>query len=148
MAGSKYSNDIKEKAFFYWYEVRSDTDTVQRLKQEGYIVTRQTIAAWRNKYDWHGRADKIDIKKQAARDESISFEEGLLADMLKQKERYDNYFDNLDSNKVDNQAMFVYKQLCDKIVVLKNKIKPKQEKKTVALKNEDIEEIRKNILGI
>lgn len=68
--------------------------------------------------------------------------------MLRQKERYDNYFDNLDSNKVDNQAMFVYNQLCDKIVTLKNKIKPKQEKKPVALKNEDIEEIRKNILGI
>lgn len=148
MAKQQYSNEIKEKAFLFWYDTRNDSEVVRLLKSNGYNITRTTIASWREKYSWETRADSIDIKKQAAQDVSISFEESLLLDLQKQKERYDVYFDNLPSGKVDNQAMYVYNQLCEKLINLRNKINPKDKKKNTGLKHENIDEIRKELLGL
>lgn len=148
MAKQQYSNEIKEKAFLFWYDSRNDSEVVRLLSNAGYSITRTTIASWREKYGWETRAESIDIKKQAAQDVSISFEESLLLDLQKQKERYDVYFDNLPAGKVDNQAMYVYNQLCEKLINLRNKINPKDKKKNTGLKHENIDEIRKEILGL
>lgn len=148
MAKQQYSNEIKEKAFLFWYDTRNDSEVVRLLSSAGYNITRATISSWREKYSWETRADSIDIKKQAAQDVSISFEESLLLDLQKQKERYDVYFDNLPAGKVDNQAMYVYNQLCEKLINLRNKINPKDKKKNTGLKHENIDEIRKEILGL
>lgn len=148
MAKQQYSNEIKEQAFLFWYDSRNDSEVVRLLKVAGYNITRATISSWREKYDWHERAENIDFKKQTAQDVSISFEESLLLDLQKQKERYDVYFDNLPSGKVDNQAMYVYNQLCEKLINLRNKINPKDKKKNTGLKHENIDEIRKELLGL
>ena len=148
MSKTVYSNEIREQAFLFWYDTRNDSEVVRLLSSAGYSITRTTIASWREKYGWETRADSIDIKKQAAQDVSISFEESLLLDLQKQKERYDVYFDNLPAGKVDNQAMYVYNQLCEKLINLRNKINPKDKKKNTGLKHENIDEIRKEILGL
>lgn len=148
MAKQQYSNEIKEQAFLFWYDTRNDSEVVRLLSGAGYNITRATISSWREKYSWETRAESIDAKKQAAQDVSISFEESLLLDLQKQKERYDVYFDNLPAGKVDNQAMYVYNQLCEKLINLRNKINPKDKKKAIGLNNENVEEIRKEILGL
>lgn len=148
MAKNTYSNEIKNRAFLFWCECRNDSEVVRLLKDAGYNITRTTVASWREKYNWAERALNIDLKKQAAVDESISFEESLLLDLQKQKERYDVYFDSLDAGKVDNQAMFVYNQLCEKLISLRSKINPKDKKKVVGLNNENVEAIKKEILGL
>ena len=148
MAKQQYSNEIREQAFLFWYDTRNDSEVVRLLKSNGYNITRTTIASWREKYSWETRADSIDVKKQAAQDVSISFEESLLLDLQKQKERYDVYFDNLPAGKIDNQAMYVYNQLCEKLINLRNKINPKDKKKNTGLKHENIDEIRKELLGL
>ena len=148
MAKQQYSNEIREQAFLFWYDTRNDSETVRLLSNAGYSIIRTTIASWREKYGWLERASNIDMKKQAAQDNTISFEESLLLDLQKQKERYDVYFDNLPAGKVDNQAMYVYNQLCEKLISLRNKINPKDKKKNTGLKHENIDEIRKEILGI
>ena len=148
MAKTVYSNEIREQAFLFWYDTRNDSETVRLLSNAGYSITRTTIASWREKYGWLERASNIDMKKQAAQDTTISFEETLLQDLQKQKERYDVYFDNLPVGKVDNQAMYVYNQLCEKLINLRNKINPKDKKKNTGLKHENIDEIRKELLGL
>lgn len=148
MAKQQYSNEIREQAFLFWYDTRNDSEVVRLLSGAGYNITRATISSWREKYSWETRAESIDIKKQAAQDVSISFEESLLLDLQKQKERYDVYFDNLPAGKVDNQAMYVYNQLCEKLINLRNKINPKDKKKAIGLNNENVEEIKRQILGI
>ena len=148
MAKQQYSNEIREQAFLFWYDTRNDSEVVRLLSNAGYSITRTTIASWRVKLDWNTRASNIDIKKQAAQDTTISFEETLLQDLQKQKERYDVYFDNLPAGKVDNQAMYVYNQLCEKLINLRSKINPKDKKKVVGLNNENVEEIKRQILGI
>ena len=148
MAKQQYSNEIREQAFLFWYDSRNDSEVVRLLSGAGYNITRATISSWREKYSWETRAESIDIKKQAAQDVSISFEESLLLDLQKQKERYDVYFDNLPAGKVDNQAMYVYNQLCEKLINLRNKINPKDKKKAIGLNNENVEEIKRQILGI
>ena len=132
MAKQQYSNEIREQAFLFWYDTRNDSEVVRLLSNAGYSITRTTIAS----------------KKQAAQDTTISFEETLLQDLQKQKERYDVYFDNLPAGKVDNQAMYVYNQLCEKLINLRSKINPKDKKKVVGLNNENVEEIKRQILGI
>ena len=141
MSKTVYSNEIREQAFLFWYDTRNDSEVVRLLKNHGYNITRTTIASWRVKLDWNTRASNIDAKKQAAQDTTISFEETLLQDLQKQKERYDVYFDNLPAGKVDNQAMYVYNQLCEKL-------NPKDKKKAIGLNNENVEEIKRQILGI
>ena len=148
MAKQQYSNEIREQAFLFWYDTRNDSEVVRLLKKHGYSITRTTIASWRVKLDWNTRASNIDIKKQAAQDTTISFEETLLQDLQKQKKRYDVYFDNLPAGKVDNQAMYVYNQLCEKLISLRSKINPKDKKKVVGLNNENVEAIKKEILGL
>ena len=148
MSKTVYSNEIREQAFLFWYDTRNDSEVVRLLSSAGYNITRATISSWREKYSWETRADSIDIKKQAAQDVSISFEESLLLDLQKQKERYDVYFDNLPAGKVDNQAMYVYNQLCEKLINLRNKINPKDKKKAIGLNNENVEAIKKEILGL
>lgn len=148
MSKTVYSNEIREQAFLFWYDTRNDSEVVRLLKNHGYNITRTTIAIWRVKLDWNTRASNIDAKKQAAQDTTISFEETLLQDLQKQKERYDVYFDNLPAGKVDNQAMYVYNQLCEKLISLRNKINPKDKKKAIGLNNENVEEIKRQILGI
>lgn len=148
MSKNTYSNEIKEQAFLFWYDTRNDSEVVCLLKNRGYNITRTTIATWRVKLDWNTRASNIDAKKQAAQDTTISFEETLLQDLQKQKERYDVYFDNLPAGKVDNQAMYVYNQLCEKLINLRNKINPKDKKKAIGLNNENVEAIKKEILGL
>ncbi len=148
MSKNTYSNEIKEQAFLFWYDTRNDSEVVRLLSNAGYSITRTTIASWREKYGWETRAESIDIKKQTAQDVSISFEESLLLDLQKQKERYDVYFDNLPAGKVDNQAMYVYNQLCEKLISLRSKINPKDKKKAIGLNNENVEEIKRQILGI
>ena len=48
----------------------------------------------------------------------------------------------------DNQAMYVYNQLCEKLISLRSKINPKDKKKVVGLNNENVEAIKKEILGL
>lgn len=146
MSKNIYSNEIKEKAFLFWYEEQNDSQVVRELKKMGYRITRTTIASWREKYNWQERASNIDVKKQMAKDSSITFEQSLFLDLQKQKERYDLYFESLESGKVDNQAMYVYNQILERLLNLKNKVKP--ETKKYGLNESNVEEIRKKILGL
>ncbi len=148
MSNIQYSNEIREQAFLFWYEERNDSAVVRKLKEAGYSITRATVSKWKEKYKWEERASHIDIKKQTARDESVSFEESLILDLQKQKERYDVYFDSLEAGKVDNQAMFVYNQLCEKLINLRSKILPTKTKKSSGLSSSNLEEIKRQILGI
>lgn len=147
MSKNTYSNEIKEQAFLFWYDTRNDSEVVRLLSSAGYNITRATISSWREKYSWETRADSIDVKKQAASDNKITFEESLFLDLQKQKERYDAYFENLEAGKVDNQAMYVYNQILEKLLSLKNKAKP-ESKKQNGLDSVNVEEIRKKILGL
>lgn len=147
MAKQQYSNEIREQAFLFWYDTRNDSEVVRLLSNAGYNITRATISSWREKYSWETRAENIDVKKQAASDNKITFEESLFLDLQRQKERYDAYFENLEAGKVDNQAMYVYNQILEKLLSLKNKAKP-ENKKQNGLDSVNVEEIRKKILGL
>lgn len=147
MAKNTYSNEIKEQAFLFWYKCRNDSEVVRMLKSAGYDLTRTTVASWRERYDWQQRTSNMDVKKQAAQDVSITFEESLFLDLQKQKDRYDAYFESLEAGEIDNQAMYVYNQILEKLLNLKNKVKP-ESKKQHGLNESSLEEIKRKILGI
>lgn len=146
---SKSPQSNRENAFQTWYaHGRNDSETVRELQKQGFSVTRQTISAWKDKYSWSSRADNIDIKKHEVADVSVTFEESLLQDLKTQKDRYDAYFNALPPGQVDNQAMYVYNQLCEKLLNLSNKIKPKQRKERLGMSEQTAQEIKEQILGI
>ncbi len=147
MSKITYTSEIKEQAFLFWYECRNDSKVVRMLKSAGYDITRTTVASWRERYDWQQRASNMDVKKQAAQDVSITFEESLFLDLQKQKDRYDAYFESLEAGEIDNQAMYVYNQILEKLLNLKNKVKP-ESKKQHGLDERSFEEIKRKILGI
>lgn len=110
--------EARDIAYRTWCECGQNlSETERRLNQNGLPVTRQTLAEWREKYDWPGRAARTEAsckeRKEATSDEAI------LSSLLMQKERYEEYFTSLQKGQVDNQALYAYSALLKTLVELR-----------------------------
>jgi Zn-dependent M32 family carboxypeptidase len=145
-----YPAELRERAFELWYQnSQNDSEAVRALAAADYVVTRKTLAEWREKYQWADRAARLDALKQGAADTNLTFEEELLRDLLNQKKRYDAYFDTLEAGKADTQAMYVYMQLCKEIKSLTKELKPKDKKPIKkGLEKRAAADIKREILGM
>ena len=102
---------LRQLAFQKWYSCGQNlVQTVKALETDGYVVTRQTLAAWRDEGNWQERAARLDAEITAAADAMLLTEdEQLLAALKKQQAKYDKYFDSLE--KPDPQATYAYNGL-------------------------------------
>lgn len=102
---------LRQLAFHKWYSCGQNlTQTVKELETDGYVITRQTIAAWRDEDNWKERAARLDAEIAGAQDALLLTEdEQLLAALKKQQDKYETYFDELD--KPDPQATYAYNGL-------------------------------------
>jgi hypothetical protein len=103
----------RELAYETWRECGQNFSEAERkLRQPeiGLPVSRQTLMAWAEKYDWKGRAARAESEKESreARESAARDEDALVGALARQKERYEKYFDTLDPSKVDNQACYAF----------------------------------------
>jgi hypothetical protein len=103
--------ELRGKAFGVWYASGCNlAEALRRLAGEGYSVTRQTLAAWRDEDEWLERRTRLDKEYQAARDaEALTEDEMLLASLKRQHEKYEAYFETLE--KPDAQATYAHNGL-------------------------------------
>lgn len=102
-------SQVREHAYELWRSCGQNiAETVKALSAEGFVFTRQTIAAWRDKYAWEERA----ARAEAAAEQALDVTEAEMISMAsKQLRRYDRYFDSLPDDKADNMAVFAFNGL-------------------------------------
>jgi hypothetical protein len=104
------------------------------LERRGLRLAKSTFYDWMEKYDFERRRVQLEMERQEIRDSQLSFEESMLRDLLKQKKKYEQYFEGIQG--VDNQASFAYANIIKTVIELSRKIKPRGEEK-------DPEELRR-----
>ncbi len=100
------------------------TDAVKELKKQGYKITRQTLSAWKSKYDWQGRAARVDAEERRS-NEALS-DYSLLKPLLAQLPKYEEYFNTLALGKIDNQAVYARNSIIKTIFSIKESIEKRK----------------------
>ncbi len=148
MKGKSFIAENRELAFRKYCECGGNVElTLRELEKEGLKLSKKTFYEWMKKFNFEERRAKIDTERQKVNDSQISFEEKMLSDLLKQKEKYETYFDSI--NLIDNQAQFAYANIIKTIIDLSRKMKPKEKEiKDPAEMKRLADEILENEYGI
>ena len=124
MTGALYGVGTQEEAYRTWRVCgRSPMATVNELRRKGFHLTRDTIYAWMTKFSWKERADRAEAEERRVREAMGEEAAGLVADLERQKARYERFFDSLGEG-VDNQGIYAYTTIIKAIVEAKKKAKP------------------------
>lgn len=122
MKGKSADLELREKAFRIYRECGGNKEmTLRALDSEGYSISKPTLYDWIKKYNFDERLTSADLKTQKANDAVLAMEQKILADLLKQKEKYERFFDGLGA-AIDNQALYAYNNLISTIVSVKAKL--------------------------
>lgn len=96
----------RELAFKAWCQTgRNLVKTVKVLSRDhGYDITRQSLAKWRDDYEWERRAAALEIEEQERLD--AMSDTSILNSLLARRRQYEEYFDTLGPGQIDNQAQY------------------------------------------
>ena len=121
MKGKSFIAENRELAFKRYCENGGNIEgTLRVLEKDGLKLSKPTFYEWLKKYNFEERRLKVDIERQKARDSQISFEEKMLNDLVRQKDKYEKYFDANDG--LDNQATYAYTGIIKTIIDVKKKL--------------------------
>jgi len=121
MAGKSYIAETRELAFRTWRECGQNVElTIKAMKDRHDIpITKPTLYAWMEKFNWRERAARAETEEQRVNDAVVSDEAKILADLEKQKAKYERFFETLGEGAVDNQATYAYTNLVKTISDIK-----------------------------
>jgi len=113
--------ETRELAYQTWRECGQNlSETHRKMNGElGYVISRQTLHEWKTRYDWEGRAARAEAEEKHLAE--ATSDEALLVVLLKQKKKYEEYFDSLELGKIDNQAVYGYNSILKTIVDIRPK---------------------------
>ncbi|MDR2018557.1 MAG: hypothetical protein LBQ00_06780 [Syntrophobacterales bacterium] len=116
-----------EAAYQTWRRSGQNVEmTLRELAKQGYTISKPTIYEWTEKYGWKDRATRAEIKEKEIADvAAIDATDQLIADLEKQKAKYDRFFDTLGDCGVDNQATYAYTALVKTISEVRKKASEK-----------------------
>lgn len=107
-----YKKEARDNAFKTWRRCGQNVEeTLRELKKQGYSISKPTLYDWMAKYQWEDRAARADAEEQKVKDTDLSSEERVIADLIKQKEKYDLYFETLGPKEIDTNATYAYASL-------------------------------------
>ena len=121
--GKSASLEARETAFRFFRENGGNVEaTVRALKKTGYLgISKTTLYAWIEKYNFRARLTDADAKRQKVEDVRLSFEDNILFGLDKQKEKYEAYFESLGRTP-DHQAQHAYTNLLQTMLNIKSKL--------------------------
>lgn len=127
MANKSYTAEVREEAYRVWRECGQNYElTARELKKRGYLITRPTLYDWAEKYSWKERATRAETEEQKVKDtENIDKNAQLIADLEKQKAKYEKFFDGLGEVGIDTQATYAYTSLVKTIADIRKKASEK-----------------------
>ena len=113
--------ETKELAYKVWCDHGQNLSETERVLngELGYVISRQSLHAWKTEYDWEGRAARAEA--EGMRIESETAGGALLISSLKQKRKYEEYFETLPVGKVDVGATNAYNGILKTILNIREK---------------------------
>jgi hypothetical protein len=123
MKGKGLIGDNLELAYKTWLACgQSPTLTIRTLREShGFSLSRQTLDEWKKEGDWDGRAARAKAVEQKANDPNLSGDERIIAALVKEMGKYEEYFDTLTVNKRDTQVTYAYTSLVTTIQNIRQK---------------------------
>lgn len=124
MAGASYVTETRERTYRVWREQGQNVErTIRTMKREHDIpVTKPTLYAWIEKFDWKGRAARAETEERRVHDVAVTDEARILADLEKQRQKYERYFDSLGETAIDPQATYAYNSLAKTITDIRGRM--------------------------
>lgn len=118
--------ETREFAYTLWCECGQNLSECHRKMngEHGYVISRQSLHEWKEKYNWEARAARTEAEKMMMAD--ATSDDAILAPLLKQKEKYEAYFNGLEVGKVDNQAVYGYNAILKTILDIRQKIEDRK----------------------
>ena len=112
----------RELAYTTWRRCGQNiTETARVLKHDhNYDISRQSLHAWKDKYDWERRAAQAEAEEKSRTEETS--DESLLTVLLKQKKKYEGYFESLSLGTVDNQAIYAYNNILKTLLNIRERV--------------------------
>jgi hypothetical protein len=143
-----------ETAYKTWRECGQNlSETHRKMNGElGYIISRQSLHEWKTKYNWEGRAARTEAEEKYLADATT--DQALLLPLIKNKKKYEDYFDSQPIGSMDTQAIHGYNATIKMILDIRSKSAKSvaaevvSEVKKSGLSDEAAEEIRSKILGV
>ena len=114
-----YGTEVREEAHRTWLSSgKNMRKTVRELERKGLPVSRRTVTNWMDRYGWKdcAPAAEKEPKEIPANDTAR-----LIADLERQKARYDSFFESLGDTGIDNQATYAYTTLVKTIAEVRKK---------------------------
>ncbi|MBI5075621.1 MAG: hypothetical protein HZB62_10720 [Nitrospirae bacterium] len=107
MKGKSLIAENRELAFRIYCRCGGNVEmTLREMAKEGLTLSKPTFYDWMEKFNFEERRTKVDAETQKAKDSQLSFDDKMLGALLKQKEKYETYFETLTIP--DHQAQYAY----------------------------------------
>ncbi|SPD73803.1 hypothetical protein PITCH_A1980006 [uncultured Desulfobacterium sp.] len=118
--------ETKELAYKVWRDHGQNLSETERVLngEMGYVISRQSLHAWKTEYDWEGRAARAEAEERLLERESEA--DLLLLNCIKQRQRYETYFETLPVGTVDNNAVNTYNNILRNILNIRQKMETGQ----------------------
>lgn len=125
MAAKSYIPENRELAYRTWRACGQNVElTLKELKKKhGFPLSKPTLYDWIDKFNWKDRACRAENEEQRMKDAVANNEEKILADLEKQRLKYETYFDSLGDGIIDSNATYAYNSLAKTIVDIKIKMR-------------------------
>lgn len=123
--GVPYEQKTRDLAFRVWRESGQNwSEALRRLKGEYGLakLTRDRLYDWANRDNWNDRAARLQAEAERAEVAQFQGRERILADLERQKARYEAYFEKLPPEQVDNAATGAYANLLKVMEGMQTKI--------------------------
>jgi hypothetical protein len=123
MKGKSFIAENRELAFKIYSQCGGNVELCLReLAKEGLKISKPTLYDWMEKFNFEDRRTRADAEKQKASDCQIGLEDRMLADLIKQKEKYERYFNSLSDTVIDNQAQFAYASIVKTVIDIRARL--------------------------
>lgn len=111
----------REMAYTVWRQCGHNLSEAVRVldREHGYSISRQSLIEWKKKYDWEGRAARAEAEQQQQAE--ATSDTAIMAVLLKQKQKYEDYLESLPIGKVDHQAIYAFNNLLKTIVDIRSR---------------------------
>ena len=110
----------------------SETRRILKSKHE-FTVSRVSIRLWRGKYNWEVRAARAEAEEKYL--EGATEDKALLLSLIKEKERLEDYLNNLPKGEISVQSTRAYNKVITSIVEVRERISVENKIENIPVEN-------------
>lgn len=120
MKGKSFIAENRELAFRIYCDQGGNVEaTLRAMDKAGLKLSKPSFNEWREKFNFESRRQQVDAERQKTTDSQVSFEDQMMNALIKQKNKYEAYFETL--TVPDHQAQYAYAGVIKTIFEIRTK---------------------------